>query len=81
LHDYKRDFISLKQLAEEACHIEIERLQEPLGKQDQYISTFGGITAFNFEKMGMLSNFFFRPVFFLTKNSGHTGNQTRGEKK
>jgi D-glycero-alpha-D-manno-heptose-7-phosphate kinase len=52
LHDYKREFISLKDLAEEACHIEIERLCEPIGKQDQYISAFGGITAFTFEKDG-----------------------------
>jgi D-glycero-alpha-D-manno-heptose-7-phosphate kinase len=52
LHDYKREFISLKELAEEACHIEIDRLSEPIGKQDQYISTFGGVTAFTFGKDG-----------------------------
>lgn len=52
LHTYKREFISQQQLAEEACRIEIERLLEPIGKQDQYISAFGGITAFTFEKDG-----------------------------
>ena len=31
-----------------ACHIEIERLGEPIGKQDQYIAAYGGITCFNF---------------------------------
>ena len=35
-------------LAEEACHIEIERLGDPVGKQDQYIAAFGGITRFEF---------------------------------
>jgi D-glycero-alpha-D-manno-heptose-7-phosphate kinase len=37
-------------LAELACHIEIDRLGEPIGKQDQYIAAVGGITCFNFRK-------------------------------
>jgi D-glycero-alpha-D-manno-heptose-7-phosphate kinase len=52
LHAYKREFVSTEQLAREACTIEIERLKEPIGKQDQYISAYGGITAFTFEKGG-----------------------------
>ncbi len=36
------------ELAELACHIEIDRLGEPVGKQDQYIAAFGGITCFEF---------------------------------
>lgn len=52
LHTYKRDFVTQKQLAEEACHIEINILGEPIGKQDQYISAFGGITCLTFEKNG-----------------------------
>lgn len=52
LHAYKREFISQKQLAEEACHIEIDVLGEPIGKQDQYISAFGGVTTLTFEKDG-----------------------------
>jgi len=40
LHTYKRDFINQKQLAEEACHIEIDILGEPIGKQDQYMAAF-----------------------------------------
>lgn len=52
LHAYKRDFVSQKQLADEACHIEIDILGEPIGKQDQYISSFGGITALTFERNG-----------------------------
>jgi D-glycero-alpha-D-manno-heptose-7-phosphate kinase len=52
LHTYKREFVSSRQLAEEACHIEIERLGEPIGKQDQYIAAYGGVTALTFEKDG-----------------------------
>jgi len=52
LHTYKKEFVSQKQLAEEACHIEMDILKEPIGKQDQYIASFGGITYFEFEKNG-----------------------------
>jgi len=52
LHAYKRDFVTQKQLAEEACHIEIDVLGEPIGTQDQYIAAFGGITCLTFEKDG-----------------------------
>lgn len=48
LHTYKREFVSSQKLAEEACAIEIERLGEPIGKQDQYIAAFGNVTAFTF---------------------------------
>jgi D-glycero-alpha-D-manno-heptose-7-phosphate kinase len=39
-----------EEIAKLACHIEIERLGEPIGKQDQYISAIGGINAFTFHK-------------------------------
>ncbi len=52
LHIYNKNIISTKELAEQACHIELERLKEPIGKQDQYISSYGGITCFNFNKTG-----------------------------
>jgi D-glycero-alpha-D-manno-heptose-7-phosphate kinase len=48
LHAYRRDVVSNVELAEEACHIEIERLGSPVGKQDQYIAAIGGVTAFGF---------------------------------
>ncbi len=38
-----------QELAEQACYIEIDRLGEPVGKQDQYIAAFGGITCFEFQ--------------------------------
>jgi D-glycero-alpha-D-manno-heptose-7-phosphate kinase len=48
LHVLKKSFISPSALAEQACHIEIDRLGEPIGKQDQYIAAYGGITCFTF---------------------------------
>jgi len=52
LHAYNRNFVSTEQLAREACEIEIDILKEPIGKQDQYIAAYGGITAFTFNKDG-----------------------------
>ena len=48
LHTLKKNFVHPKELAEQACHIEIDILKEPVGKQDQYIASFGGITCFRF---------------------------------
>ena len=48
----KREMISKRNLAEMACHIEIDLLKEPVGKQDQYIASFGGLTCFSFERDG-----------------------------
>ena len=48
LHTMNRHFVSPQELAEQACHIEIDLLKEPVGKQDQYIASFGGITSFEF---------------------------------
>lgn len=52
LHHQKKNIISPAQLAEQACHIEIDLLKEPVGKQDQYIAAIGGITVFQFNKDG-----------------------------
>jgi D-glycero-alpha-D-manno-heptose-7-phosphate kinase len=48
LHTHKKDIIHPRELAEQACHIEIDLLNEEVGKQDQYISAFGGVTCFEF---------------------------------
>lgn len=48
LHIHQRRYIDTQQLAELACHVEIDRVHEPIGKQDQYIAAFGGLTAFTF---------------------------------
>ena len=50
---YKRSIHS-NELAELACHIELNKLSEPIGKQDQYMSAYGGITALTFEKNGSI---------------------------
>ena len=52
LHAHARSFIHPRELAEQACHIEIDRLGEPVGKQDQYIAAFGGISCFSFRRNG-----------------------------
>lgn len=49
LHTLTRNFVPPRELAEQACHLEIDVLKEPVGKQDQYISAFGGITCFEFQ--------------------------------
>ncbi|MBV9157739.1 MAG: galactokinase [Acidobacteriaceae bacterium] len=48
LHLQKKTIVPKEELARQACYIEIERLGEPVGKQDQYIAAFGGITSFEF---------------------------------
>jgi D-glycero-alpha-D-manno-heptose-7-phosphate kinase len=48
LHTMKKNYISRQDLAEQACHIEMRLLNEPVGKQDQYIASYGGITSFHF---------------------------------
>jgi D-glycero-alpha-D-manno-heptose-7-phosphate kinase len=48
LHAYKREYVSAEQLAREACHIEIEVLGHPIGKQDQYAAAYGGLNWIQF---------------------------------
>lgn len=50
LYAHRRKLIHPQELAELACHIEIDCLGEPIGKQDQYIAAYGGITCFTFHK-------------------------------
>ena len=52
LHALKRNIVHPAELAEQACDIELNKLGEPIGKQDQYIAAIGGITAFTFHKDG-----------------------------
>lgn len=54
LHLLQNNMTLPRELAEQACHIEIERLGEPIGKQDQYIAAFGGVTCFTFRKDGFV---------------------------
>jgi len=48
LYAYERLFVHPADLARLACEVEIDRLKEPIGKQDQYIAAYGGITCFRF---------------------------------
>ena len=48
LHAYKNKFISKAELSRLACHIEIERCGEPIGKQDQYAAAYGGMNLIRF---------------------------------
>jgi D-glycero-alpha-D-manno-heptose-7-phosphate kinase len=50
LHAYRKNLVHPSELAAQACAIEIDRLKEPIGKQDQYIAAFGGITCFRFNR-------------------------------
>ena len=50
LHSHRKNIISPHELAEQACHIEIDQLGEPVGKQDQFIAAYGGVTCFRFNK-------------------------------
>ena len=59
LHTSKKSLVSPAELAEQACDIELNKLGEPIGKQDQYIAAVGGITAFTFHKDGRVE---YRPA-------------------
>jgi D-glycero-alpha-D-manno-heptose-7-phosphate kinase len=50
LHTLRGENVSAGQLAEEACHIEIDVLRSPIGKQDQYAAAFGGLNYIAFER-------------------------------
>lgn len=52
LHTYRKNLVLPHDLAAQACQIEIERLREPSGKQDQYIAAYGGVTCFRFMPNG-----------------------------
>ena len=49
LYAHRRRLLHPNELAAIACEIEIDRLKEPVGKQDQYIAAYGGVTCFRFE--------------------------------
>jgi len=53
-HAHKKNLVHPAELAEQACQIELEKLGEPIGKQDQYISAYGGLTCFKFMPDGQV---------------------------
>ncbi len=52
LHALTQTPVIPQQLAEEACHIELKLLQKPIGKQDQYMAAYGGLTTLDIAKDG-----------------------------
>ena len=48
LHAFNHEIVTKSRLAEEACHIELDILGEPIGKQDQFIAAYGNVTKFSF---------------------------------
>ncbi len=52
LHALMQNPVSPQQLAEEACNIELNILQKPIGKQDQYMAAFGGLTTLTITRDG-----------------------------
>lgn len=55
LHAFRGERVTPGQLAEEACHIEMDILKEPIGKQDQYAAAFGGMNLFRFQPGGAVT--------------------------
>ena len=56
LHNFAGREVSAKQLAEEACKIEIDILGQPIGRQDQYAAAFGGVNSISFGTDGVVVN-------------------------
>ncbi len=55
LHTYKGQYVSKYKLAKDACEVEIEKLGEPIGKQDQFAAAFGGMNFFEFLPNGFVN--------------------------
>ncbi len=54
LNTYKGEYISKYKLAKDACEVEIEKLGEPIGKQDQYAAAYGGLNFYEFLPSGFV---------------------------
>ncbi|MBV9848637.1 MAG: GHMP kinase [Armatimonadetes bacterium] len=52
MYAFKGELVTPARLAEEACHIEIDVLGKPIGKQDQYIAAYGSLRCFEFHRDG-----------------------------
>jgi D-glycero-alpha-D-manno-heptose-7-phosphate kinase len=57
LFSHKKEYLSLKELAEMACEIEMDILKKPMGKQDQYLAAFSGFTVMEIDKSGEVTNY------------------------
>jgi D-glycero-alpha-D-manno-heptose-7-phosphate kinase len=57
IHVLRKNVVHPAELAEQSCAIELGKLAEPIGKQDQYIAAYGGITCFQFMRDGRVEAF------------------------
>lgn len=55
LHTYRGEYVSRYKLAKEACEVEINKLREPIGKQDQFAAAFGGLKFYEFSPDGFVN--------------------------
>lgn len=55
LYTYKGEYVSKYKLAKDACEVEIEKLGEPIGKQDQFAAAFGGLKFYEFQTSGFVN--------------------------
>ena len=65
LYAYKGVLKSAEELAKEACHIEIDIVGEPIGKQDQYITAYGGLRYIQFNPDETV---FTRPIIYTNQS-------------
>ena len=56
INAYQNKYVRNEELAELACHIQMNILNEPSGKQDEYIAAFGGLTCFDISKTGKVTS-------------------------
>ncbi|MCX6768501.1 MAG: GHMP kinase [Candidatus Micrarchaeota archaeon] len=92
LHAYNGERADAEKLARDACHIEIEVLKEPIGKQDQYIAAYGGLKFIRFNKdesvsveevkvpEGVEKALASKLMFFYTGISRRSGQVLKGQK-
>ena len=55
LHTYRGEYVSKYKLAKDACEVEINKLGEPIGKQDQFAAAFGGLNYYEFQPGGFVN--------------------------
>lgn len=55
LNTYTGQYVSKYKLAKDACAVEIEKLGEPIGKQDQFAAAFGGLRFYEFMPNGFVN--------------------------
>ena len=55
LHTYKGEYVSKYKLAKDACEVEINKLGESIGKQDQFAAAFGGLKFYEFMPNGFVN--------------------------